>query len=42
MDDIYHKHCVSCAEFDKSKRFQSADLRGFTALVTGGRIKIGY
>jgi len=42
MDDIYHKHCVSCAQFDKSKRFQSADLRGFTALVTGGRIKIGY
>ena len=42
IDDLYHQHCPECAEFSKIKRFQKADLSGLTALVTGGRIKIGY
>ena len=34
--------CCQCAEHNWSKRFQRADLKGRVALVTGGRIKIGY
>jgi len=31
-----------CAELNYRKREQTADLRGRVALVTGGRVKIGY
>ena len=34
--------CTQCAEMNYQKRFQTADLRGRTALVTGARVKIGY
>jgi NAD(P)-dependent dehydrogenase (short-subunit alcohol dehydrogenase family) len=34
--------CPSCAEFNFKKRFELADLRGRVALLTGGRVKIGY
>ena len=34
--------CPSCAELNRTKREQTADLRGKLALVTGGRIKIGF
>jgi NAD(P)-dependent dehydrogenase (short-subunit alcohol dehydrogenase family) len=34
--------CGTCADFNWLKRIQTADLSGRTALVTGGRIKIGY
>ncbi|MEL7037290.1 MAG: SDR family NAD(P)-dependent oxidoreductase [Cyanobacteria bacterium J06592_8] len=39
---FYHSLCPSCAEFNYQKRFQKTDLTGRTALVTGGRIKVGY
>lgn len=39
---FYHKMCPECAEFNYAKRDLHADLKGRTALVTGGRIKIGY
>jgi NAD(P)-dependent dehydrogenase (short-subunit alcohol dehydrogenase family) len=39
---FYHSLCPQCAEFNYQKRHQSADLSGRVALVTGGRIKIGY
>lgn len=39
---FYHMLCPSCAELNYSKRLQRADLRGRVAVVTGGRIKIGY
>ncbi|MBS1795974.1 MAG: SDR family oxidoreductase [Acidobacteria bacterium] len=39
---FYHLLCPSCAEFNYAKRFQRTDLRGRRALVTGGRMKIGY
>ena len=42
IDELYHQHCPECSEYSKRKRFQKADLKGLTALVTGGRIKIGY
>jgi NAD(P)-dependent dehydrogenase (short-subunit alcohol dehydrogenase family) len=34
--------CVACGEYNYAKRFQKADLRGRVALITGGRVKIGY
>ncbi len=39
---FYDSMCPSCAAFNYEKRFQTADLRGRTALVTGARVKIGY
>ena len=39
---FYHLLCPKCAEFNYAKRFQTADLRGRKALITGGRLKIGY
>ena len=38
----YHLLCPDCAEFNAAKREQRADLLGRRALVTGGRIKIGF
>jgi NAD(P)-dependent dehydrogenase (short-subunit alcohol dehydrogenase family) len=34
--------CPDCAEFNFKKRTELADLRGRVALLTGGRVKIGY
>ncbi|MBX3250942.1 MAG: SDR family oxidoreductase [Myxococcales bacterium] len=39
---FYDQLCPSCAELNWDKRHQSADLRGRVALLTGGRVKIGY
>ncbi|MCC6274245.1 MAG: SDR family oxidoreductase [Leptospiraceae bacterium] len=39
---FYDSMCPECAEFNYKKRFQSADLQGRTALITGSRLKIGY
>ncbi len=39
---FYDAMCPSCAEFNYDKRFQTADLRGKTAVVTGSRVKIGF
>jgi hypothetical protein len=39
---FYHLLCSECAEFNYAKRSQRADLTGRVALITGGRIKIGY
>ena len=38
----YPKMCIQCAEFNFQKRHQRSDLSGRIAVVTGGRIKIGY
>ncbi len=38
----YHALCPACAAFNWRKREQSARLDGRVALVTGGRVKIGY
>jgi NAD(P)-dependent dehydrogenase (short-subunit alcohol dehydrogenase family) len=43
--DIHHFYdqmCRSCAELNFAKRAELADLRGRVALLTGGRVKIGY
>ncbi len=39
---FYDQLCPSCAAFNFDKRTESADLRGRVALLTGGRVKIGY
>lgn len=39
---FYHAMCGSCGDFNYSKRQQRVDLTGKVAMVTGGRIKIGY
>ncbi len=39
---FYDQLCPACAEFNYAKRDESADLSGRVALVTGGRVKIGY
>ena len=38
----YHLLCPDCAMLNAVKREQRADLHGRIALVTGGRIKIGF
>ncbi|MCK4882302.1 MAG: SDR family oxidoreductase [Candidatus Omnitrophica bacterium] len=39
---FYDAMCQKCAEFNYKKRFQTADLSGQVALITGSRLKIGY
>ncbi len=39
---FYDQMCLTCAEFNFRKRTELTDLRGRTALLTGGRVKIGY
>lgn len=39
---FYDTMCPQCASLNYSKRFQTADLTGQVALITGSRLKIGY
>lgn len=39
---FYDQLCPGCADFNFAKRTELADLRGRVALLTGGRVKIGY
>ena len=39
---FYDQMCPACAEFNFNKRSELADLTGRVALLTGGRVKIGY
>ena len=39
---FYDQLCPDCAPFNFAKRTELADLRGRVALLTGGRVKIGY
>ena len=39
---FYDQLCPACAEFNYFKRTELADLGGRVALLTGGRVKIGY
>src|SRR5260221_4097523 len=39
---FYDQLCPKCAELNFRKRAETADLRGRVALLTGGRVKIGY
>lgn len=39
---FYHLLCPDCARTNYTMRYQTADLSGRVALITGGRVKIGY
>ncbi|MGZ8709412.1 MAG: SDR family NAD(P)-dependent oxidoreductase [Thermoanaerobaculia bacterium] len=39
---FYDQMCSACGDFNFAKRTELADLRGRVALLTGGRVKIGY
>jgi NAD(P)-dependent dehydrogenase (short-subunit alcohol dehydrogenase family) len=39
---FYDQLCLPCGEFNFAKRTETADLTGRVALLTGGRVKIGY
>lgn len=39
---FYDSMCPVCAELNYAKRFQTTDLKGQVALITGSRLKIGY
>ncbi len=39
---FYDQMCLQCAELNYRKRGESTDLSGRVALLTGGRVKIGY
>jgi NAD(P)-dependent dehydrogenase (short-subunit alcohol dehydrogenase family) len=39
---FYDRLCIACAEENFAKRSELADLSGRVALLTGGRVKIGY
>jgi NAD(P)-dependent dehydrogenase (short-subunit alcohol dehydrogenase family) len=42
LHPFYDSLCPPCADLNWRKRHQTADLRGRVALLTGGRVKIGY
>ncbi|HET6778316.1 MAG TPA: SDR family oxidoreductase [Gemmatimonadales bacterium] len=42
LHHFYDQMCPACAEFNYAKRGELADLSGRVAVLTGGRVKIGY
>jgi NAD(P)-dependent dehydrogenase (short-subunit alcohol dehydrogenase family) len=42
LHHFYDQMCPGCAAFNFAKRTELADLGGRVALLTGGRVKIGY
>ena len=42
LHEFYSMLCPECAALSYAKRLQTADMRGRVALLTGGRVKIGY
>lgn len=42
VHSFYDMMCPACGELNFAKRSQTTDLAGRTALVTGGRVKIGF
>ncbi|MHA3774802.1 SDR family NAD(P)-dependent oxidoreductase [Verrucomicrobiota bacterium sgz303538] len=42
LDAFYHLLCPACAAENHAWRVRRTELRGRRALITGGRIKIGY
>ncbi|CAN5424302.1 SDR family oxidoreductase [soil metagenome] len=42
LHHFYDQLCPTCGDISFAKRTELADLRGRTALLTGGRVKIGY
>ncbi|MGW7402276.1 SDR family NAD(P)-dependent oxidoreductase [Streptomyces sp. NPDC054833] len=42
VDTFYHRLCPECADDNTARRALSTDLSGRRALLTGGRVKIGF
>ncbi len=42
LHHFYDTMCSECGDFNYAKRFQSANVKGQTAVITGSRLKIGY
>jgi len=42
LHHFYDTMCESCGDLNYAKRFQTTDLEGQVALMTGSRLKIGY
>lgn len=42
LHHFYDAMCPECAVLNYQKRFQTADLTGQVAIITGSRLKIGY
>ncbi|MFF4545893.1 SDR family NAD(P)-dependent oxidoreductase [Streptomyces sp. NPDC001435] len=42
VDTFYHRLCPECAADNTARRALSTDLSGRRALLTGGRVKIGF
>ncbi len=42
IHEFYDQLCPACATFNYAKRSELADMEGMVALLTGGRVKIGY
>jgi NAD(P)-dependent dehydrogenase (short-subunit alcohol dehydrogenase family) len=39
---FYDSMCTECGDLNYAKRFQTCDMTGMVALITGSRLKIGY
>jgi len=42
LHHFYDTMCNECGDFNYAKRFQTANVKGQVALITGSRLKIGY
>ncbi|MEE1742241.1 SDR family oxidoreductase [Streptomyces sp. BE147] len=42
VDSFYHRLCPDCSARNRARRRLSTDLSGRRALLTGGRVKIGF
>ncbi|MGW7065377.1 SDR family NAD(P)-dependent oxidoreductase [Streptomyces sp. NPDC054855] len=42
VDSFYHRLCPDCAAHNRARRGLATDLSGRRALLTGGRVKIGF
>lgn len=42
MHHFYDTMCTDCGDYNYAKRFQTANVKGQIAIITGSRLKIGY
>ncbi|MEB8329072.1 SDR family NAD(P)-dependent oxidoreductase [Flavobacteriaceae bacterium KMM 6897] len=42
LHHFYDTMCTDCGDLNYAKRFQTADVKGQVAVITGSRLKIGY
>ncbi len=42
LHHFYDTMCTDCGNLNYAKRFQTADVKGQVAVITGSRLKIGY